>query len=238
LEIGHQIQTGFLPEVLPQKSGWFMGAFFRPAREVAGDFYDSFELPDGKIALILGDVADKGVGSALFMALYRSLLRSALNNPMLLDQPGSKLIRAVTHTNDYVCTTHDDALFATIFAGILDPTSGEITYVNAGHNPPMLIQGKKESWILPTGPAVGMLDGQTYLSKKVVMDLGDRLFIYSDGLEDVKNGQDEFYDRERLAASFVENESSIESIVAQIDRFMMNEQQYDDLSLLIVERKA
>jgi serine phosphatase RsbU (regulator of sigma subunit) len=238
LEIGHQIQAGFLPSNLPQKKGWLINAFFRPAREVAGDFYDVFELPDGKITFLLGDVADKGVGSALFMALYRSLFRSSLNNVMLLDDPGNKLIRAVTHTNDYVCLTHEGALFVTLFAGILDPASGELTYVNAGHNPPLLFQGEKETWIMPTGPAVGMLDGQKYRAEKVILESQDRLFVYSDGLEDVKNGQDEFFSKERLAASFTEKGSSIETIIDQIDKYMMNEQQYDDLSLLIIEQEA
>lgn len=236
LEIGHQIQAGFLPETLPHKPGWSMDAFFRPAREVAGDFYDAFELPDGKVALILGDVADKGVGSALFMALYRSLLRSALNNPMLLDQPDNKLIRAVTHANDYVCTTHGDALFATLFAGILDPGKGTLTFVNAGHNPPLIIQNGKRHWIKPTGPAVGMLEGQSYRAEKIVLKPGDRLFIYSDGLEDVKNGQDEFFSRDRLEDSFFEKNSSIETIIKQIDAFMSDELQYDDLTLLVINR--
>ena len=238
LEIGHEIQSGFLPDVLPQIEGWKLNAFFRPAREVAGDFYDVFELPDRKIAFFLGDVADKGVGSALYMALYRSLLRSSMNNRMLLDDPSSKLIRVVNHTNDYVCLTHEKALFVTLFAGILDTENNQLTYLNAGHNPPLHLQGTREHWIAPTGPAVGMLDGQKFLAKTIELIPGDRLFIYSDGLEDVKNGNDEFFGRESLAESFIEQGSSIESIVDHLAGFMKEEQQYDDLTLLILEKSV
>jgi serine phosphatase RsbU (regulator of sigma subunit) len=133
--------------------------------------------------------------------------------------------------------THGDALFATLFAGILDPTKGTLTFVNAGHNPPLIIQNGKQHWIKPTGPAVGMLEGQSYKAEKIILEPGDRLFVYSDGLEDVKNGQDEFYSRNRLEDSFFEKNSSIETIIGQIDAFMSDELQYDDLTLLVVNRE-
>jgi serine phosphatase RsbU (regulator of sigma subunit) len=236
LEIGHQIQSGFLPAGLPEKEGWKLKAFFRPAREVAGDFYDVFELPDGKLVITLGDVADKGVGAALFMALYRSLLRSSLSNMMQLDDPANKLIRAVVHTNDYVSATHDLALFVTLFIGILDPETGVLSYINAGHNPPLLLQNGTHTLIERTGPALGVFEGQEFGSNQLRLQAGDQLFIYSDGLEDVKNAAGEFFGSERLLASFLQEDASIETILGQIEQFMGEEAQYDDLTLLILDR--
>jgi serine phosphatase RsbU (regulator of sigma subunit) len=238
LEIGHQIQSGFLPVNLPKKNGWSLDTFFRPAREVAGDFYDVFELPNGHLIIMLGDVADKGVGAALFMALYRSLLRAALNNPMLMDDAGSKLIRALAHTNDYVCTTHEKGLFATLFACILDPLSGQLTYINAGHNPPLHLHGQAHNWIKPTGPALGMIEGMGFQAGTLTFEPGDRLFIYSDGLEDVKTSQNEFFGSQRLSETFFEPEASIHSIVEHLDTFMQGSPQYDDLTLLIIGREG
>ncbi len=235
LEIGHQIQSGFLPDGLPEKEGWALQAFFRPAREVAGDFYDVYELPDGKLVITLGDVADKGVGAALFMALYRSLLRSSLGNVMQLDDPVNKLIRAVAHTNDYVSTTHDLALFVTLFIGILDPETGVLTYVNAGHNPPLLLQNGAHTLISRTGPALGIFERQDFGAEQVQLGAGDRLFIYSDGLEDVKNARGEFYGSQRLIESFLQDDATLEKIIGQIEQFMGDEAQYDDLTLLVVD---
>jgi serine phosphatase RsbU (regulator of sigma subunit) len=236
LEIGHQIQSGFLPAGLPEKEGWKLNAFFRPAREVAGDFYDVFELSDGKMVITLGDVADKGVGAALFMALYRSLLRSSLSNMMQLDDPANKLTRAVAHTNDYVSATHDLALFVTLFIGILDPETGVLSYINAGHNPPLLLQNGTQTLIERTGPALGVFEGQEFGSKQLRLQAGDQLFIYSDGLEDVKNAEGDFFGSERLLASFLQEDASIETILGQIEQFMGSEAQYDDLTLLILDR--
>ncbi|HAY85159.1 MAG TPA: hypothetical protein DCY42_09630 [Chloroflexi bacterium] len=236
LEIGHQIQSGFLPAELPLKAGWDLNAYFQPAREVAGDFYDVFELPDGKLVITLGDVADKGVGAALFMALYRSLLRSSLSNMMQLDDPKNKLIRAVVHTNDYVSKTHDLALFVTLFIGILDPETGLLTYINAGHNPPLLLQNGTHTLIGRTGPALGIFEGQEFGADQLQIRAGDRLFVYSDGLEDVKNSDGEFYGSQRLLASFLQNDTNMEKIIRQVEQFMGDEPQFDDLTLLVVDR--
>ena len=236
LEIGHQIQSGFLPAELPVKAEWDLNAYFQPAREVAGDFYDVFELPDGKLVITLGDVADKGVGAALFMALYRSLLRSSLSNMMQLDDPKNKLIRAVVHTNDYVSKTHDLALFVTLFIGILDPETGLLTYINAGHNPPLLLQNGTHTLIGRTGPALGIFEGQEFGADQLQIRAGDRLFVYSDGLEDVKNSDGEFYGSQRLLASFLQNDTNMEKIIRQVEQFMGDEPQFDDLTLLVVDR--
>jgi serine phosphatase RsbU (regulator of sigma subunit)/anti-sigma regulatory factor (Ser/Thr protein kinase) len=165
-QIGRQIQLSFLPDVLPQPDGWEVAARFEPAREVAGDFYDAFPLSNNRIGLVLGDVCDKGVGAALFMALFRSLLRALGQQHYssrllddLTDTPagagGQLAVRrrtlpstgtlalknAVELTNNYIVNNHGQtSMFATLFFGVLDPLTGSLLYVNGGHEPPVIFQ--------------------------------------------------------------------------------------------------
>jgi sigma-B regulation protein RsbU (phosphoserine phosphatase) len=158
LEIGREIQAGFFPDMLPQLPGWELAARFRAAREVAGDFYDAFELPNGRVALVIADVCDKGIVAALFMALIRSLLRAFMQQSYH-QQPSSTaysppptagppftaadhhmLLEAVRQTNAYITTSHTQAhMFATLFCALLDPASGDLLYLNCGHTPPLIL---------------------------------------------------------------------------------------------------
>src|SRR5574341_174904 len=143
LEIGREIQASFLPEDLPQPPGWEIAARFQPAREVAGDFYDAFPLAHNeRIGLIIADVCDKGVGAALFMALFRSLLRALANQNFsnravgtdsrrVLSNRAANLKNTVTLTNNYIARTHRRAnMFATLFFGVLDTAAGSLSYIN------------------------------------------------------------------------------------------------------------
>jgi sigma-B regulation protein RsbU (phosphoserine phosphatase) len=172
LEIGREIQAGFFPDSLPQPAGWEVAARFRPAREVAGDFYDAFELPNGRIALVIADICDKGIVAALFMALIRSLLRAFLqqryhqepfsthaplatpHSPLathhspLVFSPADReaLLEAVDQTNSYLTANHGQSyMFATLFCGLLDPATGELLYLNCGHTPPLVLSAAGES---------------------------------------------------------------------------------------------
>ena len=158
LDIGRRIQSGFLPESIPQPAGWQIAAAFEPARQVAGDFYDVFPLPGGCIAVVVADVCDKGVGAALYMALFRSLLRSSALASPPGEESAATLLRSLNLTNDYIAETHGSAnMFATIFAAAIDPASGAMAYINAGHEPPMLIAEGTIERLRPTGPAAGMI---------------------------------------------------------------------------------
>ena len=249
LEIGHQIQVGFLPESLPEVSGWGISAYFQPAREVAGDFYDVFRLSDQRVGFFLGDVTDKGVGSALFMALYRSLLRAFIYDNCCPQAGGQAsdsaelLVQTVTKTNRYVCQTHKQALFATLFIGVLDPLTGKVHYINAGHNPPQVLRRDNQRESLPaTGPFVGMLEEAQYTAKEITLSLGEALFIYSDGVEDTQNSAGEFFGRERLfnvlgtpAASATER---VEQVSSQLAAFMGDAKPFDDVTVLVVMRQG
>jgi serine phosphatase RsbU (regulator of sigma subunit) len=188
LEVGARIQRDFLPDRLPVVHGYEFAARFEPAREVGGDFYDAFKLPDGSVALVLGDVCDKGVGAALFMALFRSLIRAVTASQVglpALDVLESRVLHAVTVTNDYIANTHGRAnMFATLFVGALDPATGIIAYVNGGHEPPRIIRavGGVRSMLPPTGPAVGMLPEIPFTAGSITLAIGETLLILTDGV--------------------------------------------------------
>src|SRR4030042_381740 len=146
-EIGREIQASFLPASLPEPEGWDIAASLKSAREVTGDFYDVFELTDGNIGLVIADVCDKGLGAALFMTLFRSLIRAVSNidfftNAEYVGKISSemRLKNAISLTNNYIAETNGNtSMFCTIFFGILDTHTGKLTYVNGGHLPPKLI---------------------------------------------------------------------------------------------------
>lgn len=248
LQIGHQIQSGFLPKELPESSGWDIAAHFQAAREVAGDFYDVFRLADGRLGFFLGDVTDKGVGSALFMALYRSLLRAFINNTdgtaaREAETKGSpSLLQAVTKTNRYVCRTHESPLFATVLIGVLDSSSGKVDYINAGHNPPFVLRrGGERQELRPTGPGIGIFEEAEYSSGAIELAPGEVLFIYSDGVEDTQNGEGEFYGRDRMIDNLNDPPKSaaayVESLSNDLEEFMGEAKPFDDVTVLAIVRR-
>jgi serine phosphatase RsbU (regulator of sigma subunit) len=249
LTIGHQIQVDFLPKSLPELPGWELAAYFKAARDVAGDFYDAFPLPDGRTAFFLGDVTDKGVGAALFMALYRTLLRAFLGTPVFInaekwkDNPGECLRQVVEYINHYVVETHDDALFASLVVGVLTHETGCIVYINAGHNPPRILRaGAVVQHLPPSGPLLGAMDDAEYTAGIVNLLPGDLLLIFSDGLEDAVNPREDIFGIERLLAAACKPADSaqgmLRQIMAEIEAFMDGEPQYDDFTALAVKRSV
>lgn len=223
LAVAHEIQqSGFLPDRLPEREGWELAAKFHPARLVAGDFYDAFELAGGnRLALLVGDVCDKGVGAALFMALIRTMLRHTAEQAGGWDMPdvgvspgegameggarsrlaptlaigAGPLLQAVSSTNSYVARHHrEQGYFCTLFFGILDPASGVLVYINGGHNPAVLVRaGGGHTLLKPTGPAVGMFADSSYLIDHAQLQPGDWLFTYTDGVTETRSTQGEFF---------------------------------------------
>jgi len=185
MAIAQKIQLGFLPEALPQVPGWALAAVCVPARQVGGDFFDALLLADGRLAFTVADVCDKGVGAALYMALIRSLLRISLQQAPAGEAAPELLARAVAFSNDYVATVHArDNMFATVFTAILAPATGELVYINAGHDAPLLLrQGAAQPELLPAeGLALGMMPGQAHRARHTRLAAGDRLLVFTDGL--------------------------------------------------------
>lgn len=249
-EIGREIQAGFLPVILPQPAGWEIAALLHPAREVAGDFYDVFELPEDRIGLVIADVCDKGLGAALFMTLFRSLLRAVSNIDFyaraVSGQGASSAARiknAISLTNNYIVETHGQTgMFATIFFGILDIQSGRLIYLNGGHLPPLVLNSQGRKHLLePTGPAVGARPDVDYNLREVHLEDGDTLFAYTDGLTDAVNPAGETFDIRGLPPLLDRDRALsdlLEHIRKQIEEFSAGASQFDDITMLAVRRKA
>ncbi|WP_246843991.1 PP2C family protein-serine/threonine phosphatase, partial [Hydrocoleum sp. CS-953] len=195
LEKGRQIQIDFLPYDIPKLDDWEIVACFHPAKQVAGDFYDAFTLGNDQIGLVIADVCDKGVGAALFMALFRSLIRIFSSEEDKLQATTTsinlaheKALQAVRLTNDYVAQNHwQMSMFATLFFGVLDPKTGLLSYVNGGHEPLFIINqdGIKQT-LNSTGPAVGMMPNMKFEIKEVQLEPGEILIGYTDGVTEAK----------------------------------------------------
>jgi serine phosphatase RsbU (regulator of sigma subunit) len=256
MEKGRAIQQEFLPQQLPQLKNWEIAAGFYPAGRVSGDFYDAFLLPGGSLGLVIADVCDKGVGSALYMALFRSLIRvfaqqQASAGVELVSGvvPGAEVadsngaLNAVTFTNNYIACNHDqECMFATLFFGVLDPRSGSMHYINAGHEPLYVRNNAGIKTIMdPTGPAVGMLPDSDYRIGRIQFEQGDILVGYTDGVTDARSPVDELFTRSRLktvlAQPFASASDLVEGVTSSVFRFIDGaEPRDDDLTLLAVQR--
>lgn len=255
LEIGRKIQAGFLPPSLPAEDGWEIGAYFHAAREVAGDFYDAFRIGTvGRTALVIGDVCDKGVGAALFMTLFRSLIRASATSKEFAvdalfsgdtgqDRAAQLLRNSIGFANDYIARTHGDtSMFATIFFGLLDPLSGHLYYINGGHEEPLILaDGKIKAELGNTGPAVGLFPEASFGIGEAVIEPGQTLFAYTDGATDALSAGGEAFGRagldRHIAESGLQAEGLVASVAAAVDRHAHGRAQYDDLTLLAVTRK-
>lgn len=245
LEIGHNIQLSFLPSELPQLEGWEVAASLTAAREVAGDFYDVFDTAGGCICLVIGDVCDKGVGAALFMTLFRSLLRFTISatNGLGNLSIAEKLNYAVTLTNNYVANTHGDTgMFATVFIALLDPKDGELTYINAGHERPILLgKGSGDQQVLKsTGLAIGVMPDWEFTVEKIRMNIGDLLFAFTDGVPEATNSEGQFFGKDRLFNILDCDRHSASGLLDEINAALIdhigNTKQFDDITMIAVQR--
>jgi serine phosphatase RsbU (regulator of sigma subunit) len=254
LEIGRRIQADFLPGSIPEIENWEIAAWFEAAREVAGDFYDVFRLKSSShLAIVIGDVCDKGVGAALFMTLFRSLLRaSSLYGCMgssLVDagSDGSAntasevLLNSIFTTNRYIATTHaGSSMFASVFFGLLDPVTGELIYVNAGHEAPMIFRQNGETELLDvTGGVMGLFPAANYTVETVTLNPGDLIFTYTDGVNEAKNLEGEQFTEERIleaAAPEGNNPELFLSIMLDaVRKFRGEAPQSDDITMLALK---
>jgi sigma-B regulation protein RsbU (phosphoserine phosphatase) len=263
LEKGRQIQRDFLPNTIPQPQNWEICACFYPARQVAGDFYDAFMLPGDYVGLVIADVCDKGVGAALFMALFRSLIRVFSGQTSLaglstvgmteqvvcivdpsittdLDQINA--LKAVPLANNYIAEEHAEmSMFATLFFGVLNPTTGTLTYINGGHEPLFIINnGVIKNQLNPTGPAVGMLPNVKFKVKQVQLDPEDLVIGYTDGVTEAHAPDGKLFSNERLLGLLKQPTDSASELVERIKgalfTYMEDAPQFDDITMLSVRR--
>lgn len=262
MDVARSIQRDFIPESLPVVRGVKLWGALHAARQVSGDFYDAFPLPSGSLLLVVGDVCDKGVGAALFMALFRSLIRAsadsvgggaveiiggrhtAENQSPTTETPGELLTRVASFTNNYIARLHGRTnMFATAFLAVVDPVDGRLDYVNAGHDPGLLIgpDGVIRE-LRPTGPALGMMEDAIFRAEEVTLGLGDRLLAFTDGLVEALSPTGEAYGKPRLLALLRENrlaaaQALVEGVVESVKIFARQAEPHDDLTMLAVSRE-
>ena len=234
LEVARLIQQNFLPKMLPTLPGWQVRAHYRPAREVGGDFYDFVSLPDGQLAILIGDVTDKGIPAALVMAATRSLLRASA---LRLLAPGDVLQRV----NELICPETPPNMFVTCFYAVLDPTSGRVRYANAGHDPPYLRRDGEVIELRARGMPLGLMTDMSYEEKETCIRAGDDIVIYSDGLVEAHDSGREMFGFPRLKALIATHGGGptlIEHIMHQLDHFASSSgQQEDDVTLVTLTRE-
>ncbi|MDJ0745109.1 MAG: PP2C family protein-serine/threonine phosphatase [Xenococcaceae cyanobacterium MO_167.B27] len=262
LKKGHSMQRNFLPRELLQKPGWEIAAFMSPACHVAGDFYDVFELPNNNVALVIADVCGKGVAAALYMGLFRSLIRifsgqkclektsyisgkKSYYLPKVADSlADNNPLKAVSLTNDYMTKNHGEQfIFATIFFGVLNIEIGRLNYINGGHEPVLIIdsEGNIKESLESTGTVVGILTDANFKIEHTYLNSGDILFGYTDGVTEARASNGKFFNRERLLEvvnnSFTSAEEILETVKAKVLAHIGEAGQFDDITLLAVKRK-
>lgn len=238
LEIAHQIQRSFLPQSCPEIEGYQLAAFTLPARHVGGDFYDFIPLEEGRWGLVVADVSDKGVPAALFMALSRSLVRAYSLEYQSVPQ-------ALESFNSFVEADNPSAMFVTLFYATLHPASGKLTYINAGHNPPVILRGRDNKVVMlaAKGMALGVLPRVELQEHPVELSPGDVLVLYTDGFTEALNEQNEMFGLERMIEEIQKHQHEpaqqlMQSLLDAVNRFVGEAPQADDLTLLVIRRPA
>ncbi len=240
LALAGEIQASFLPDNLPEVPGWQLDATLESARQTSGDFYDVIPLPNGRLGILVADVADKGTGAALFMALSRTLIRTyAVEHHTRPDF-------ALRVANNRILSDAHVDLFVTVFYGVLDPLTGRFTYCNAGHNPPILLKAQsvpEVQQLTRTGLPLGVFRGQTWEHRTVQIDRGDVLVLYTDGVTEAQDHQEIFFGEARLlAVTQAHQQDSAQEIRAalmrEIQTFVGDAPQFDDIAIVVLVREA
>jgi len=251
MEKGHQIQKDFLPKDILQPEGWEVAVHLHPAIQVSGDFYDVFPLSEGRIGLVIADVCDKGIGSALFMALFRSLIRIYAQREIDRQHASSSgaataddfdPTSVIARTSSYVRANHGQlSMFATIFFGVLDTRNGTLTYVNAGHEPPLLTDRRGLKTILKSsGPAAGLFKDFEYHARQVQLAVGDTLVGFTDGVTEANSPTEVLFSKQRLRKLMAKPPASahlmLDRIKAELKAHIGTAPQSDDITLLVIRR--
>ncbi|RXE56788.1 stage II sporulation protein E [Methanoculleus taiwanensis] len=232
LQIAHDIQMSFLPEKLPRVPAYDLAAMSLPAKEVGGDFYDAIPLPDGRLGIVMADVSGKGVPAALFMALSRTVVRAHARHSGAKD--------AIQDANILIAEDSKSGMFVTLFYGVVDAARLTMTYVNAGHNPPLLFRDGEPRELKATGIILGVMEDAEYEEQTVDLRAGDLLLLYTDGVTEAIDPDDKQFGEERLIATVQEcrhlpSSEIVERIQQAVFAFCGREPQFDDLTLMVLK---
>src|SRR3712207_1977324 len=200
LQVARRIQQASLPKVVPQLEGWQITPFYRPAREVGGDFYDFHLLSEGRLGLVVGDATGKGVPAALVMSTTCGMLQLAAQD--LESSSSSEVLRRV---NEALLTRIPANMFVTCFYAILDPESGRLLYANAGHDIPYLHRNGEAEELRARGMPLGLMPSMDYEEKEIALDAGEAALFYTDGLVEAHDHKGEMFGFPRLRALVAEH---------------------------------
>ena len=236
LQTAREIQQAILPKnfpPFPERTEFSIYGSMIAAREVGGDFFDFFMIDNEHLGFVIGDVSGKGVPAAIFMAVSRTLIRAT-------GLKGISTRECMSYVNNLLCNESVSCMFVTVFYGILNTHNGEIEYVNAGHNPPYILTSTGLVTVEMTGGAIlGCMEDYDYQSKKVAMKPGDLLYLYTDGVTEAFNAQEEMYGEDRLEV-FLQTrlkdpiDRVVEDSFGEVTRFATGVPQSDDITLLAV----
>ena len=236
LEVGRAVQLALMPTRNPKLEGWDIWLFTRPANDVGGDLVDYLEDHHGNLGLVLGDVSGKGLGAALLMAKLQSTMRALAPDCDTLSDLGEK-------TNIIFCRDGIPGRFATMVYMQIEPGSGTVRLLNAGHPPPILLQGEKRESPPSVALPVGIFPDAVYKEQRIEIEPGGMLIAYSDGLTEARNAKMEFYGDGLFEALLprledLSPEQAGALILEEVDRFVGEERPFDDLSLILIRRTA
>ena len=241
LDVAKHIQASMLPCIFPafpERSEIDIYATMEPAKEVGGDFYDFFMVDDTHLAIVMADVSGKGVPAALFMVIGKTLIKDHTT-------PGIYLGKVFTEVNQLLCESNSEELFITAFEGVLDLVTGEFVYVNAGHEMPFICKagGNFEPYKIRAAFVLAGMEGMKYRAGSMTLEPGDKIFQYTDGVTEATNINNELYGMDRLGAILNKVKTGtphdiLPAVKKDIDSFVGEADQFDDITMLCLEYKA
>ncbi len=239
LNLATRIQTSMLPCIFPafpDHEDIELQAVYHPAKEVGGDFYDYFVIDTTHVGVVIADVSGKGVGAALFMTISKAVLKNQL-------QLGLSPEQALINANRQLCESNDAGLFVTCWAGVYDTENHILTFVNAGHNPPVILRKGEKPHFIPqrSGFVLAGMEGFKYKQEEIKLECGDELFFYTDGVTEATDSQNNLYGNDRLLDCLEEIESDktvgelLDLLKADIDKFVGDAEQFDDITIMAMK---
>ena len=237
LEYAKQIQLSALPTNFPEGEDYTIYAQMIAAKEVGGDFYDFYKLNDTTVAFLAADVSGKGIPAAMFMMTAKTIIKD-------LAESGMSVNEIFTRANEKLCENNESGMFVTAWMGILDLTTGRMQFANAGHNPPVLKRANGEFEYLKTraGFVLAGMEGVRYRAGELTLSPGDRLFLYTDGVPEATNSDNKLYGEDRLL-TFMNQHAAVDAVTllpalkANIDEFVGEAPQFDDITMLMFDYK-
>jgi sigma-B regulation protein RsbU (phosphoserine phosphatase) len=239
LQMAREVQVSLLPHETPQVPGWDFAARWQPARQVAGDYYDFISLGGERLGLVIADVSDKGMPAALFMALTRSTIRASVGQ-------AASPAEGITLANRLLCADASGGMFVTLFYGLFDLETGEMTYVNAGHNPPLLRVGSSSEQgtlteLTRTGMALGVVEDTPFEQRTVQLRPGDLVFLYTDGVTDAMDTEGQQFGTDRLLRVLEDERYAtaaqmVGALERALRRYVSDSSPADDVTVVAVSR--